>query len=633
MCYFAMTGVAVAALAYAALLTLRKPSAQTTTPSFGFGASGVAVTLSITSILFNAPKIVAFFLFRDALPANNGLEIACETQSESLGGIPIFQFLLTIPIMLFVLFNQARLCARWTFARLLKQELVASGFTAGDTVRVVAVPAYRGVWIPPLVRAFRQLLPASANPATASVEVMACDAFGTALQRESDAWLRKNMELEGVADDVTVLQTDFLTLPIPSGSVDVLVVPVSRGLPFLNDSRSSDQRKQELKLLFLAECARVLKPGGRIAGSALVGFEVPSWKKALEEAGFVAPTVVRPWIWFAWIPSQLVLATKSAAAVAPAAAKTDSVATTTVRLGAAGAGAAGAASTSSTRASAALRQQLHRPPLPARGWFPGGGLWRLRDALVLATLALYVGCCAATAATFDALLVPNFVGWGYTVGNAILSVLLTTPIALYYLSSDLSSFCGELEEAARAGDGVARGAHEHTSSTSRVSRARGGKMQAPLLAGAAADPLTATRAMSVRRSVRGGAAAPPLDSATLRAVLRRYGTELRNCVFGLVVYQIFTWAPGFLCNTILLKAGASTDTANIATIIFTVILFSLVIPVGKRVNACLVARRNKQLQAAEAAEAASSATLDLEAQGVGVSGTAVVVPANGAVVG
>jgi hypothetical protein len=328
-----------------------------------------------------------------------------------------------------------------------------------------------------------------------------------------------------------------------------------------------------------------------------------------------------------------VLATKPAAAAAAAGTKTGGAAATTFHLGAADAGAAGAASTSSMRASVALREQLHRPPLPARGWCPSGGLWRLRDALVLVTLVLYVGCCAATAATFDALLVPNFVGWGYTIGNAILSVLLTTPIALYYLSSDLSSFCGELEEAARASDGAARGVHEHASRVSRARRASGGKMEVPLLAGVAADPLTATRAMSVRRSGAARAAAPPLDSATLRAVLRRYATELRNAVFGLVVYQIFTWAPGFICNTALLKAGASADTANIATIIFTVILFSLVIPVGKRVNACYVARRNKQLQAAEAAEAAVNATLDLEAQGVDVSSTAVVVPADGAVVG
>jgi arsenite methyltransferase len=71
----------------------------------------------------------------------------------------------------------------------------------------------------------------------------------------AEAVTRKNAELEGVSDRVELVTADMRELPLADASADVVVSSLA-----IHNVRRADERAKAI-----AEIARVLKPGGRVA--------------------------------------------------------------------------------------------------------------------------------------------------------------------------------------------------------------------------------------------------------------------------------------------------------------------------------------------------------------------------------
>ncbi len=87
-------------------------------------------------------------------------------------------------------------------------------------------------------------------------------ATGTAIDLEASAieCAGRNLRAAGVADRATLLQADATATGLPAGSVDLIAADP----PWGDDVGSSDSNRA-LYPAFLAESARLLRPGGRLA--------------------------------------------------------------------------------------------------------------------------------------------------------------------------------------------------------------------------------------------------------------------------------------------------------------------------------------------------------------------------------
>lgn len=756
--YVATSIIALAALGQRARIGCQRPNGATR-PAFGLAADFIVAELASILLVLNLPKIICYTGFRYGMRGSKGVELACQTQSESFGGVPLPSVFISLPLILILSFNEVRLCSRHTLAHLLRDTLAsmaswsghalnsaseaaagrdgsrgagsesvsavaaaAAGGASGSSgpsgvsrnvLRVLSLPVYRGTYVAPVLQALREL------PGVDSVQMHAADAFSTVLQPESDAWLATNVRLEGESASVIVTRTDFVTVPLPDASVDLVFIPATRALPLGRAAGrdASDQLKAAELAVLLAECLRVLKPGGAIAATVFAQFSIASWEAALASAGFTGVLTEAKWVWLSFVPSRLSVALKpggrpvapaapasgrSAAAAAPLsgvpiAAPSSSMVAADGLSGKARSQAPGALAVrlleeAHADASEALRSVTMEPPPsvaearrtlassrhsrsldlpPARGWFPSGRLWRIRDALLAVAALTFAGVVAATVVYFDALArVPGFVGWSWTAGALALNIVQQVPVALYFMAVDLSHFVGQTIDSAAS---EARAAAAAAAAGKRLSAARStaSSLGAPdseraallrdaggggrnfvatadiepvrphaaaagsaaasneLLLGREASPsrpvsLADSRAaaLSTRIAARANLAAATAsdgDAKSTRAVLRRFTSEMWTALLGLSVFQLVTWAPGFVLNCTLLKMGASQSAANTATLISTIIVFSLIIPVGRRLYAWHKARRERELRAAEAeadraaaAAAAEVAEADIE---------------------
>lgn len=768
--YVGTSIVALLALGQRARIACQRPGGATR-PAFGLAAEHIIAELASILLVLNIPKIICYTGFRYGMRSAKGDELACQTQSESFGGVPLPSVFISLPLILIVLFNEVRLCSRHKLARLLSDTLASRGrwsgnaLGSGDTglagsgaegvatsliaaaaagssgtgvtgtgttetdatpassatgmtgtgsksavLRVLSLPVYRGTYVAPVLQALRTL------PGVDAVQMHAADAFSTVLQPESDAWLATNVRLEGESGSVIVTRTDFVSVPLPDASVDLVFIPATRALPLGRAAGrdASEQLKAAELAVLLAECLRVLKPGGAIAATAFAHFSLGAWEEALRAAGFSDVATEKQWVWLSFVPSRLCVALKpggvgggvlraassvstvrvagssSTAVVVPSLAhsssgsaveasatvpmeaatakgkdKERSVGALTVRLLEDVHADASEALRSVTMdppptadearrtlASARLTRSLELPP--ARSWCPAGRLWRLRDALLAAAGLVFAGVVAATVIYFDSLArVPGFVSWSWTAGALTLSIVQQVPVALYFMAVDLSHFVGETIDAAassaRAAAAAATAGRRLSAGASRsgVPSLSGSATAAPVpaaLAAAAAaaagthsavhisgsaasrESLASGResllsrptslaesraaALSARVAARAHLAAATAaegDAQSTRAVLRHFMSEMWTAALGLTVFQLITWAPGFVLNCTLLKLGASQSTANTATLIATILVFSLIIPVGRRLYAWHKARKERQLRDEEAAAAAEAA--------------------------
>nr|WP_241178606.1 class I SAM-dependent methyltransferase [Mycobacterium sp. P7213] len=113
---------------------------------------------------------------------------------------------------------------------------------------------------------------------------------------------RANAALEGVADRIEVSTGDMTALPLPDASVDLVVSNLA-----IHNIGSREGRRRAL-----AEAARVLRPGGRLAIADL--WEIRRHAAQLREMGWRDVTWRnlgwRMWYGGPWTSTRLVTATK-----------------------------------------------------------------------------------------------------------------------------------------------------------------------------------------------------------------------------------------------------------------------------------------------------------------------------------
>jgi len=286
----AVAGVCCSCLAYLAVERNRSPLPRSWT-AFGVGAHAIMAFLCGMALMLCVPAGIMFFVIR-AAPGDQSEEMACRLQS-SMFGYPILSFFLTLILLLLLLFNGLRLRVRHAFAAIARPHLApvsAIGVTAAADAawptapRCVVLPAYRGVFVAPVARAFldncaeaakraARLAHASGGsagggsaaaagvPAGAAVpssplallpEIYALDAYSTLLCPEDDAWIKHNVhhDMGGIAAGARVGFTTFLRLPFSSGSVDTLVIPLGKMIAFLTQRTDSADR-QHAKAVWL----------------------------------------------------------------------------------------------------------------------------------------------------------------------------------------------------------------------------------------------------------------------------------------------------------------------------------------------------------------------------------------------
>ena len=166
----AFVAFALGFVAYLRVLVLWKPTASSST-SYGMGGHAICQSLSELVLVISAPRLVLFGAFRAAAGVDiRAGELACQLQNS----IPISSLLLCMVLVMLGIINFVRLCVRHKLVVVAEGELVpAPGAASRGLARCAVLPAYRGVWIPTIARAFAQA--ASDLP----VVIYGLDAFGT----------------------------------------------------------------------------------------------------------------------------------------------------------------------------------------------------------------------------------------------------------------------------------------------------------------------------------------------------------------------------------------------------------------------------------------------------------------------
>lgn len=287
--------------------------------SYGLGAKVVVKMLSSLSLAFSLPTIVLWFIFSN-MSDFNSQQFACQVQS----GTPWIGPLATAwPVFLMIVTNYLRNITRHTYARVVSEYLkpANNGNTNAETnengsekVRIANLPAYRGIWVSPFAHIFEQNCKAMGITQD-RIELITLDCFESVYNAESSAWLKANMVLEGLADRLQILWTDFSVLPLDSATVDVFMVPLGSVNAYLNGvpgEETTPEMKKKLTVHLVQECCRVLKPGGVLIASNM-SMKGDSWAQALEEVGMSAE-VLPTKVWWSFMPAAITVATKASKA-------------------------------------------------------------------------------------------------------------------------------------------------------------------------------------------------------------------------------------------------------------------------------------------------------------------------------
>lgn len=570
-------------------------------PNWGIGAHAVIALLCSTGMLLTLPRVVLFYVFI-ARPADDAKasEFACQLAPLSIGTLIIALFLLLM-VGLMMAFNALRSRTRHTLATVLAPYLVPADGGGGPSPAkpvLLVLPAFRGTWVTPLARAFA----AAAEVRATTADVIALDAYGTALCPESDAWMRHNLAAEGADGLVRVGWTSFVKLPLPDHSVDVVAMPMGTRAAYLNNNRDSAKRKGEKLAGLLAEVRRVLRPRGRLLYTAM-GSDGGTWLAALRDAGFAAAdvTTLPTRIWASFMPSSVVVAVAPAAETREAAAHEAAAA---------------------ARAAALSHLSLDAPgtvELESYALFPPGRQYRARDAVVAVFLTLYAAYVVLAYYTLDSLLVPSWLPWGTSLAALFVGNSTSWPIALYFVAVDLTRVArGETEvDDAREAAVRDRRSMSRMPSTLRLDGGVSGgdgsasaapvreEVKLPLLQG---DATTTARAHGVALSLRSRLAAE-VEARRTAAVWRAFLKELRGFLLGFTVLAVVLWLPLFVFQAIVCKAGGVTDfgTLNHYGDIFTPVFYMVLVPLVRRVYARVAAWREASLAKLEAEEDALEA--------------------------
>lgn len=588
--------VSKVALAVSRSRTPPRDGSPVTSPSFGIGVHGLVSMLSSLGLAFSLPRLALWLIFRFGAPSDDGqaLEFACQIERSEMGTYPLFPLFFAAIIVLSLTTNAMRNWTRFSVVDLARSHLkpASSGAeggsadegAAGDTPRLVILPAFRGAWVAPFTVLF-------AAACSSRPEVLAYDAYGHhALCPEDDGWIRANVpaDLATVAHreakhghraessfaassvDFRVGYTDFKaplglphstsssssgshshTLALPHGSVDVIVVPVgastqafrSDGGGSGNGSGSSSTPPAEVMASALRHYRGLLRPGGRLIAANIVTSE-GAWLKALTAAGFAKGevTTLSTWVWITWLPARVTIAVK------------------------AGEG------SGEEEEEASEEEGGESSPVdgaPARPFSPPASLRLLSFALLSLALAAWAGLVYATYSNLSALAVPSFLPYGVTVGSMLIGHVTILPLLLLYLYNEMTT--------AAATPVPAYAPVVSTSAASFEDAAT-----APLLKAEAAHTDT------------------HVVAATPGHLLRIYANRVLRILAGLTVYTALQWLPIFLLDTLLIKkTSVSVSTVGtINTIVNITVLFG-----AAQLSRRLVARK----EAAAAAAAAERA--------------------------
>jgi hypothetical protein len=213
-----------------------------------------------------------------------------------------------------------------------------SGSTGPTTTAVTAVvmPAGRGFWVPPVVRALLGSRAGGSGPGRV-VRLLAVDAYGTPACREHAAAAAANLAAElGVVDGdgsggdgrevlARVARYDgrpiagagtasvlvCAPLPLPARSADAVVLPFLWGTSSEAVPGEDEAGRAARVAGTLAEARRVLRPGGR-AVALVPFFKAGAAARGLASAGFERAATVSGLHWLSFLPVVLVTATAPA---------------------------------------------------------------------------------------------------------------------------------------------------------------------------------------------------------------------------------------------------------------------------------------------------------------------------------
>lgn len=379
-------------------------------PRYGLGGHHVVKMLAVVGALLGAPAPALWFAFRSV-----NLQLACAAQSGQLApGAPVLPVLFPALAVMVVAFNAARARLRRSLTRAVPLR---------DDDRVLLLQCYRGVYATALARRVPRGV------------VVGADAYGTDLQPESDEWALENCAREGLAaarpgeadasTRVVVASMGaqgYARLPFDDASFDCVVCPFFQRMAWLNDEAEPAALKRRKLVALLRECARVLRPLGRLVATSLL-WSVADFAAAAKEAGcFAGVDSQRRWFCLTVVPSRLTVCRVGDAARPQ-------------RRAATPAAAAAAAAGNSHGAGAGVPLRWARRQLLA--------VRVLCCAVLAATMA---GVGAATERWWPALQWPQQLPWSNTAASACVGVLWLAPLTLYYLWGALR---GYVESAAR----------------------------------------------------------------------------------------------------------------------------------------------------------------------------------------
>lgn len=240
----------------------------------------------------NFPNFVLWFIFRNS-PGPNAAEFACQCQNSYIGGI--FGVYLAFLVLLILHSNQRRMKNRDVFTSEVKQYLIPC--EGGHRPQFVVLPCLRGMWVPPLVKAFRN------NVASDSLDVYCCDTYLSKVNPEASAWMISNMKFEKIDQFIQLYEKlDYSALPFRDSSVDALVMPTGNLNTNFTQIDDNDERTEAYRKYF-QEVHRVLRPGGNFIATVTVYlFSHPLFDKEFTNDFEVIPSS-GTWLWNTIVPS------------------------------------------------------------------------------------------------------------------------------------------------------------------------------------------------------------------------------------------------------------------------------------------------------------------------------------------
>lgn len=433
------------------------PSARKSTPSrggasYGCGFAGVARPLAVFSMSPYVVKLCVYCVSRFLVGGSSGLEAACAGTLEDMGlpGVPIlplaivsagFLFLSVLAIMKRCSQGKAEVVlADGLRARLFGGSAAEGGEGLSSfvertvrrtTISAAVLPSQRGFGLRILATALQRVTAADVDGG--GVELHAVDAWNTQFCQMSQDWLAYNAAAEGL--NVAIHFSDYMRLPFGSSSLDVVYIPFLPNIPFFSDTRDSVKRQEVKVVLLLREIARVLKPGGVLAGPVFRA-GVDKWSGFFRDAGFGRVDAEAPWIWSSPFPAVMLFGVKGA--TAGGASPPPSQAS---QVGLIVAAADEALARRSLRSSLRESEQIVvvsqlAPHLPC---CPRGPLWRCRDGIFLAGAALWLIPLVLVAHYFQAAeTFPAFTPWQGSLIYLALNTLITIPMVTSYVFIDVS---------------------------------------------------------------------------------------------------------------------------------------------------------------------------------------------------